>query len=65
MVGNRPVVGVRNPVCSTSTSNYLRAKNAGTGSPASGGTPHPGNENRRVNPVRLLEAALHPQNKKE
>jgi hypothetical protein len=41
MVVNRPVVGVRNPVRSTSTSTYLRAKNAGAGSPASDGDPHP------------------------
>jgi len=33
MVGNRPVAGVRNPVGSTSTSSYSRAKNAGTGLP--------------------------------
>jgi len=57
MVGNRPVVGVRNSVYSTSTSNYLRAKSAGTGSPESGGKPDPGNKNRTVSPVRLLEAA--------
>jgi len=43
MVGNRPVVGVRNPVCFTPTSSYLRAKNAGTGLPESGGKPHPRN----------------------
>jgi hypothetical protein len=36
MVGNRPVGGVRNPVRSTSSSSYLRAKNAGTGSLESG-----------------------------
>jgi hypothetical protein len=28
MVGNRPVIGVRNPVRSASPSSYLRAKNA-------------------------------------
>jgi hypothetical protein len=47
MVGNRPVVGVRNPVRSTSSLSYLRAKNAGTGSPESGKPhqrkPDPGN----------------------
>jgi len=43
MVGNRPVVGVRNPVRFTSTSSYLRAKNAGLGSPQPGGKPHPRN----------------------
>jgi len=41
MFGNRPVVGVRNPVRFTSTSSYLRAKNAGMGSPESGDKPHP------------------------
>jgi len=43
MVGNRPVVGVRNPVRFTSTSSYLRAKNTGTGLPESGGKPDPRN----------------------
>jgi len=57
MVGNRPVVGVRNPVCSTSLHSYSRAKNDGMGSPESGGKPHPGNRNPRVTPVQLLEAA--------
>jgi hypothetical protein len=64
MVGNRPVVGVRNPVCSTSITSFLRAKNAGTGSPESGDKPHPRKPHRRVSPVRLLEAALHPHHKK-
>jgi len=27
MVGDRPVIGVRNPVCPVSPSSYLRAKN--------------------------------------
>jgi len=68
MVGNRPVVGVRNPVSSASPNSFLRAKNDGTGAPASGGKPNPGNQNpgvrkpgvkkQRVSPVRLLEAAL-------
>jgi len=58
MVGNRPVAGVRNPVRSTSSSSYLRVKNAGTGPLKSGGEPHPGSKNQIVNPVRLLEAAL-------
>ena len=40
MVGNRPVIGVRNSVRFTSTSSPLRVKNAGTGSPKSGGKPH-------------------------
>jgi len=72
MVGNRPVVGVRNPVRFTSTSSYLRAKNAGTGSPESGGKPHPHNphliftmtsETMTSEPgPKLLEAATHPQN---
>jgi len=48
MVGNRPAVGVRNPVCSTSLSSYLRAKNDGASSPESGGQPHPGNQNPGV-----------------
>jgi hypothetical protein len=61
MVGHRPVIGVRNPVCSTSISSHARAKNAGIGLPESGGEPHPGNKNRRVSPVRLLEAALYPE----
>jgi hypothetical protein len=34
MVGDRPVTGVRNPVCSTSSLSYLRAKNDGTTHPA-------------------------------
>jgi len=58
MVGNRPVVGVRNPVRSTSSSSYLRVKNAGAGPSKSGGEAHPGNQNQIVSPVRLLEAAL-------
>jgi hypothetical protein len=57
MVGNRPVVGVRNPAYSISISSFSREKNAGTGSPESGGEPHPGNQNQTVSPVRLLEAA--------
>jgi len=60
MVGNRPVVGVRNPVRFTSTSSYLRAKSAGTSSPASGGNfpvTHIASLQRRVSPVWLLEAA--------
>jgi len=71
MVGNRPVVGVRNPVRFTSTSSYLRAKN-GMGSPESGGKPHPRNphliltmtsETTTSEPgPKLLEAATHPQN---
>jgi hypothetical protein len=63
MVGDRPVVGVRNPVCFTFISIFLRAKNAGASSPDSGeadpGKPHPGNKNQTVSPVPLLEAALH------
>jgi len=58
MVVNRPVVGVRNPVRSTSSSSYSRAKNAGTGFPQSGGELHPGCKSQIVSPVRLLEAAL-------
>lgn len=62
MVVIRPVVGVRNPVRSTSSSSYLRAKNAGAGLPESTGKPHPGNTNpgdkkQAVSPVQLLEAA--------
>jgi hypothetical protein len=61
MVGNRPVVGVRNPVRFTSICSFLRAKNAGTDAPESGGEPLPGNQNQTVSPVRLLEAALYPE----
>ena len=50
MVGNRPVVGVRNPVRSVSISSYLRARNAGMGLPESGGKPHPGNKNLKSEP---------------
>jgi hypothetical protein len=62
MVGNRPVIGVRNPVGSTSTPSYLRAKNAGMGLPDSGDNQLPG-KNPRVSPVKLLEAApkSHPE----
>jgi hypothetical protein len=49
MVGNRPVVGVRNPVGSFFPPSFLRAKNAHTGlsgsDTARGGQPHPGNQN--------------------
>jgi len=71
MVGTRPVVGVRNPVRSTSISSYLRVKNAGTGSPESGGKPHPRTpyliptmtkETTSEPGPKLLEAATHPQN---
>jgi len=71
MVGNRPVVGVRNPVHFTSTSSYLRAKNAGMGSPRPGGKPHPRNphliltmtsETTSEPGPKLLEAATRPQN---
>jgi len=72
MVGNRPVVGVRNPVRFTSTSSYLRAKNAGMGSPQPGGKPHPRNPHLMLTMTsettlgepgpKLLEAATHPQN---
>jgi hypothetical protein len=34
MVGDRPVTGVRNPVCFASSLSYLRAKNGGTTHPA-------------------------------
>jgi hypothetical protein len=63
MVVNRPVAGVRNPVPSTSISSFLRAKDGGTFA----AQPIPVNhipslvcglpEERRVSPVRLLEAA--------
>jgi hypothetical protein len=69
MVGNRPFGGVRNSVCSISTSSSLRAKNAGAGVPESGGAtqrqPLPGNHHPTVSPVRLLEAAPITLNEKE
>jgi hypothetical protein len=73
MVGNRPVVGVRNPVCSTSTPSYLRAKSVGADLPDSGTAvsvnhfpvTYISSLRRRVSPVRLLEAALHPHPKKD
>jgi hypothetical protein len=59
MVGNRPVVGVRNPLGSFSPPSFLRAKNAGITPPGTepGGKLYPGVTNQRVSPVRLLEAA--------
>jgi hypothetical protein len=61
MVGNRPVTGVRNPVCSTSPCSYLRAKNVGSDLPESGGTTDPVKEHPTVSPVQLTEAAMHPE----
>jgi hypothetical protein len=63
MVVNRPVVGVRNPVCSTSICSFLRAKNAGMASPKSGEIRPknaPIDTHPRVSPVLLLEAAHYP-----
>jgi len=57
----RPVDGVRNPVGSTSFLSDLRSKSAGTGSPESGGKPRTGDPHQTVSPVRLLEAATHPE----
>jgi len=39
MVGNRPVVGVRNSVGSASITSFVRAKNADTDSRESGNAP--------------------------
>jgi len=62
MVVYRPA-GVRNPLGSTSTHSFLRAKNARTVSPKLGRA-CPGktrtDHHPRVSPVLLLEAALYP-----
>jgi len=61
MVGNRPVVGVRNPVCFSSSSIYLRAKNAAALFPERKinhfPPTHISSLPQEVSPVRLLEAA--------
>jgi hypothetical protein len=73
MVVNRPVAGVRNPVPSTSISSFLRAKDGGAFAAQPIGVNHISllvwvwvwvwvwvcglPEERRVSPVRLLEAA--------
>jgi hypothetical protein len=70
MVGNRPVVGVRNPVCSAFPASYFRAKNIGAGSPQPGqnssGTTDSGNPHlilamslAMTSEPKLLEAAPH------
>jgi len=69
MVVNRPVIGVRNPILSTSTSSPSRVKNTRTGSPESGGKPHPRNPHLTLKTTsepgpKLLEAATIPQNQK-
>jgi hypothetical protein len=66
MVGNRPVVGVRNPVRSTSISSFLRAKNAGTGSPESDNATDPAKRHPKSEPCpKLLEAAPEILNEKK
>jgi hypothetical protein len=57
MVSNRPVIGVRNPVCSTSSVSFSRANNAGIAPSNAGVHPIPGKLKHKVSPVRLLEAA--------
>jgi len=56
MVGNRPVLGVRNRVCFTSiASSFVRAKNAGHEFARIRRQTTSRNLHRRVSPVRLLE----------
>jgi hypothetical protein len=60
MVGNRPVVGVRNPVSSAFPYSYLRAKNAAGFCPGQSTVfsfIYISSLRQKVSPVRLLEAA--------
>jgi hypothetical protein len=60
MVGNRPVVGVRNPAYSISISSSSREKTLAWIRPNPAGN-HVPITLQTVSPVRLLEAALHPE----
>jgi hypothetical protein len=62
MVGNRPVVGVRNPVVLAYPYSYLRAKNAAGFCPEQQSTTfsfiYISSLRQKVSPVRPLEAAF-------